>query len=474
MIKKLLATLGLVSEKTGLTASIRNQCQRLVCLLTNDNVPREQIKPGTPLLVDLFGIVEHSGIYLGNGLVAELYGDNLLRQVPLKEFIEGDSRIRTGNTIYAACSKESGLPISSINAALNARAYIQGIRTVEYDLIRNNCHLFSISCISGIFQEKRKIVDALSKGGISIGVLTTAISYFINKSKIVVWKPVKGWERKNLCHGVSFNETSAPVEPLEDKDRDRNIAAIINKYSKNSADLPDETQCARKIQETRQGKHKGIFAPCIPLFYAAYRAIKNKELHLPKTLIALLLTSIGYFFFPIDLIPDPIPVFGFGDDAIFILYAIKKLLPYVPIPDDGIREIMRADPGFEWIHTIGNPECIQTTEYSETKPSKNFKITKKLLSYFIKRFNLEDPQTSYANDMPYPTDSNTTEVGLKYGWKIFKVPGNWLKSDCYLINDPFDNTWIKKRNENEIKLTYTKFIKWYSTKLLPAILDNQV
>ena len=219
VIKTLAAALGVACEKTGLTASIRNQCQRLVCLLKNDMVSKNLLKPGTPLLVDLFGVVEHSGIYLGNGFVAELYGDNLLREVSLKEFLEGDTWWRrTGTRIYAACSKMSGCPVSSNNAVLNARAYIQGIRTVEYDLLRNNCHLFSISCISGHFQEKRDIGETLVKGGISIGVLTTAISYFLNLNNIVVWKPVDGWARKDLVNSANNEELTSTIEPLENID----------------------------------------------------------------------------------------------------------------------------------------------------------------------------------------------------------------------------------------------------------------
>ena len=467
-IYALLTTLEVACEKTGLMASIRNQCQRLVCLLNSDRVSKDLIKPGTPLLVDLFGLVEHSGIYLGNGFVAELYGDNLLRAVSLKEFI-GDSWRRTGRSIYAACSRASGIPVSSKNAALNACAYIKGKRTVEYDLFRNNCHLFSISCVSGHFQEKRDIGETFANGGISIGVLTTAISYFLNKNNIVVWKPVAGWERKNLGENVNDEETTSTVEPP--KDTDSHIEVLLKTYGKETSDL-SETRCDKKIQETRRDKHKGVFEPCIPLFKATWKAVKDKELHIPKKLVGLLSVCIGYFFFPIDAIPDFIPVFGFGDDAFVILFAVKKLLSYVPVSDECILDIMRTDPGFEWVHAIGNPECIRTTEYSEANPSRNFKIPVKLLSYFINRFNLQEPRTSFSNIVPDPTDLDTTEAELKYGWKKVKVPGNWLKSDYYLINDPFGNTWIKHNNESEIKLIYAEFIKWYDTKLLPSILDE--
>ena len=98
---------GEVLDRTGLKDSILSQCQRIACVWVNDSVPAPE--PGTPLLVDLFGVVEHSGIYLGNGHVAELFGDNLLREVTLREFLEGEkgSRVRTGHRIFAACSRSS-------------------------------------------------------------------------------------------------------------------------------------------------------------------------------------------------------------------------------------------------------------------------------------------------------------------------------------------------------------------------------
>ena len=95
---------GEVVDKSGLKDSILSQCQRLVCVMEKDLVD-ELPRPGTPLIVDLFGVVEHSGIYLGNNRVAELFGDNLLREVTLREFIEGEKGewVRTGKRIFASC-----------------------------------------------------------------------------------------------------------------------------------------------------------------------------------------------------------------------------------------------------------------------------------------------------------------------------------------------------------------------------------
>ena len=76
---------GEVLDRSGLKDSIASQCQRIACVLAKGEVPPPA--PGTPLIVDLFGVLEHSGIYLGDGRVAELFGDNLLREVTLSEFL---------------------------------------------------------------------------------------------------------------------------------------------------------------------------------------------------------------------------------------------------------------------------------------------------------------------------------------------------------------------------------------------------
>lgn len=50
----------------------------------------------------------------------------------------------------------------------------------------------------------------------------------------------------------------------------------------------------------------------------------------------LLITGyLGYFILPVDFLPDFIPFFGYNDDIIALIFALKRCLKYV---DDGIKE----------------------------------------------------------------------------------------------------------------------------------------
>ena len=68
--------------------------------------PRD-VSPGTVVICALVkGITHHSGVWLGNGMIAELDGNGNYRAVRLKRFISGDEGEpwRTGSFAYAACN----------------------------------------------------------------------------------------------------------------------------------------------------------------------------------------------------------------------------------------------------------------------------------------------------------------------------------------------------------------------------------
>ena len=342
---------GEVLDRTGLADSIVNQCQRCACVMTRGKVAAPP--PGAPLLVDLAGIVEHSGIYLGDGRVAELFGENLLREVPLKEFLEGakGSRTRTGRRIFAACSKSSGATLASRYAAENARAFIRTIRTVDYDLLRNNCHLFTISCISGNFQKGITVGDAIRRGGVSIGALAYAVGYFLNGGGDVVWKPVEGWDRESLkaSGGADLRRTES----------DGAFGGYVEKTE------CDRAKCEMAVaglegKMEKASVRNGIFAPCLEYVKLAYGAVRDslsgKRSDIPWPVICWVVAALVYFISPLDLVPDFVPVAGYADDAAFLIRAFWELLPYIDIPVAVARRIMRIDGDVErWIKSLAPP-----------------------------------------------------------------------------------------------------------------------
>ena len=262
---------GGIADRAGLTASIESHCQRFACVAANDVVAAEP-PPGTPLLVDLFGVVEHSGIYLGHGTVAELYGDDLMREVSLSEFLTGSTNggrsVRTGAHVFAACDKATGDILWSRVAEDNARAFIRRIRTVKYRLLRNNCHLFSISCISGKFNSGLSIAEGLHLGGMSVGVLTAAIGHFMNYGKEAVWRPVRGWDRKSL--GVAEDGESAETDAevfVSEPARDFNVtlsqvAYYCDRFALTSPIKRGVNEVATGVLADALWQDEGTPAPC--------------------------------------------------------------------------------------------------------------------------------------------------------------------------------------------------------------------
>ena len=119
------------------------------------NVMRDQVKPilGSVLKCDLVGgVASHSGIYIGNNRIVEVAnvsGRAKVQVVSPSEFLSGasDSLVRTGAYIYVAAHYQ-GEAIGSTDIAERALIAIGDDRG-EYNLLTNNCHMFTHYCISG-------------------------------------------------------------------------------------------------------------------------------------------------------------------------------------------------------------------------------------------------------------------------------------------------------------------------------------
>lgn len=458
---------GEVLDRTGLRDSILSQCQRIACVWVKDKVPVPE--PGTPLLVDLFGVVEHSGIYLGNGHVAELFGDNLLREVTLREFLEGEkgSWVRTGRRIFAACSRSSGKTLVSPYAAENARAFIRRIRTVRYNLFRNNCHLFSISCISGSFQKGISLAEGIVRGGVSIGVLTNAIAYFLNNCDDVVWKQVDGWDCTTLKSRVVEDASQhACEEALRSKvmemERDRRKCAV------------DEAKLEATIMKASAGG--GVFGPCCEYVRLAFSTAKDclsgKRKDVPWSIVFWIIAALLYFICPMDLIPDIVPVVGYGDDAAIFLRAFWRLLPYVDIPRDVAARIMNIDDRIAgWIRELGESGGRLADEASESGIRKDFDVPASLMEYYGRRFEMT---------LPFEIKSSAKTASVVSLWKEWpdRDDHHWRLQASKMglgarICDPFGKScfWGRKI---KVRHAYERFVKWYEDELLPRILNEKL
>lgn len=143
------------------------------------------VRAGTVLICALAkGTTHHSGIYLGRGQVAELFGDGRYLKVSLDKFIHGaeGENLRSGFYAYAACDAD-GKPLGSPEVAECARRLVGS--TTDYKLDANNCHLFSATCHANGEIQKISGLKRVIKT-FSIGKLCRQIQTFHN-TKTLRW-----------------------------------------------------------------------------------------------------------------------------------------------------------------------------------------------------------------------------------------------------------------------------------------------
>ncbi|QQX82005.1 lecithin retinol acyltransferase family protein [Shewanella sp. KX20019] len=118
-----------------------------------------QLEPGSIICCFVFGVIEHTGIWLGDDTLVELHGSGLIRAVSTRRFLVG----RSGSRVFQACNH---LHQPLVGEQILARAK-QAIFTYrEYDLLDNNCHRFVWHCLSG----EEKALSSFSKLNNEIGM----------------------------------------------------------------------------------------------------------------------------------------------------------------------------------------------------------------------------------------------------------------------------------------------------------------
>lgn len=133
---------------------------------------KDRVKPvpGSVLRCDLaFGAnflgerICHTGIYLGNDRIAEITNDEGKARVQVVDpydflYGKGTNFVRTGINVYVAtdgCGNALGSPEIAGRACSLARCWCHG----EYDLVDNNCHTFTVRCVTGVKPAAAKLSD---------------------------------------------------------------------------------------------------------------------------------------------------------------------------------------------------------------------------------------------------------------------------------------------------------------------------
>ena len=135
---------------------------------------RDKVRPvpGCVLKCDLAGGVSimcgslcHTGIYLGDDRIAEVVPGKRRAKIQIVDpydFLNGQGTnfIRTGINIYVATDGE-GRALGSRAIADRALDYHKRRRSGgEYDLVDNNCHKFTVRCITGEEPDDVKLTES--------------------------------------------------------------------------------------------------------------------------------------------------------------------------------------------------------------------------------------------------------------------------------------------------------------------------
>lgn len=141
-----------------------------------DNVFRDPVVPvpGSILHCALFG-VEHTGVYLGKGLIVELQGSGHVSETTPWGFINGTNAV----TVYVACAGTQPLG----GAAIARRAKKQVSRSRDYNLLLDNCHQFTSGCLSGDFENSDNF----------FWMVEMAIEKHLNHGQSITWR---AWARE--------------------------------------------------------------------------------------------------------------------------------------------------------------------------------------------------------------------------------------------------------------------------------------
>ncbi|MBK3494986.1 hypothetical protein JFL43_08950 [Viridibacillus sp. YIM B01967] len=93
----------------------------------------------------IIGTPDHTGIYVGNKRIIELNGNEKIIEVDYYNFLNSSS-VRSGTEFYVACDARGNV---LHDPAIAKRAIAAKNTHNGYNLIRNNCHMFTSRCIKG-------------------------------------------------------------------------------------------------------------------------------------------------------------------------------------------------------------------------------------------------------------------------------------------------------------------------------------
>ena len=121
-----------------------------------------KVKPkiGSLVCCGIGGLLEHTGIWVGENTIIELDGNGLIKPISVQRF----TKERSGNNIFIACDSKA-TPIADDVAASRAQNKI--FQCLDYHMVDNNCHQFIWQC----FKPHDKDLSTFKELNIRLAVL---------------------------------------------------------------------------------------------------------------------------------------------------------------------------------------------------------------------------------------------------------------------------------------------------------------
>lgn len=257
-----------------------------------DNYFRDKVTPvaGSVLYCDLWVLVEHSGIYTGEGkisnIVVEGLAESAVQHSDAKDFT---SKSKLGRKIYVSCDKNGAV---GHKAVANGAIGHLGERSF-YGLVVKNCHQFSERCVNyahtgydgGLLNGLLEINETWEP---TIGALKSAARKKLGATKWRLWD----WENENEREEIPEPDWQAINEYFENQplnpqsiEQIRQELAATQEYEAEIADenIPDPIRqrlvvfrqtladISQKYEEV-----KGFLAQC-PDASFSYAQLKNMK-----------------------------------------------------------------------------------------------------------------------------------------------------------------------------------------------------
>lgn len=129
----------------------------------------QQVKPcvGAIVCCGIGGVLDHTGIWIGDNTIIEVDGNGLVKPVSTQRFTD----TRSGRGIFIACDS-LGVALASEMAAQRAIAQIFQVR--DYHLFDNNCHQFIWQC----FQIDAKAITTFKALSLNVAAFFNRVVYW--------------------------------------------------------------------------------------------------------------------------------------------------------------------------------------------------------------------------------------------------------------------------------------------------------